>query len=73
VRYEKAGDRILDLSRAHAGSRLPGGQRIIIYKNNSDRTSNSYACHENYLMDRNTPFGQVVEQFMPFQVTRQIF
>jgi proteasome accessory factor PafA2 len=73
VRYEKAGDRILEVSRAHAESRLPGGQRVIVYKNNSDRKGNSYACHENYLMDRNTPFGQIVEHFMPFLVTRQIY
>jgi len=49
------------------------GQRIIVYKNNSDRKGNSYACHENYLMDRNAPFGQIVEQLTPFLVTRQIF
>jgi Pup amidohydrolase len=73
VRYEKAGERILEVSRSRAESRLPGGQRILIYKNNSDRKGNSYACHENYLMDRNTPFGQIVEHFMPFLVTRQVF
>ena len=73
VRYEKAGERIVEVSRARAEPLLPGGRRIIIYKNNSDRKGNSYACHENYLMDRNTPFGQIVEQFMPFLVTRQIF
>jgi len=73
VRYEKAGERILEVSRAKAEPLLPMGQRIIVYKNNSDRKGNSYACHENYLMDRNTPFGQIVEQFIPFLVTRQIF
>jgi proteasome accessory factor A len=75
VRYEKAGERILEVSRSlsRAETRLPGGQRILIYKNNSDHKGNSYACHENYLMDRNTPFGQIVEHFMPFLVTRQIF
>ncbi len=73
VRYEKAGERILEVSRARAEPLLPAGQRILVYKNNSDRKGNSYACHENYLMDRNTPFGQVVEQFTPFLVTRQIF
>jgi Pup amidohydrolase len=73
VRYEKAGERILEVSRGRAESRLPEGQRILVYKNNSDRKGNSYACHENYLMDRNTPFGQIVEHFIPFLVTRQVF
>jgi Pup amidohydrolase len=73
VRFEKAGERILEVSRGRAEPLLPAGQRILIYKNNSDRKGNSYACHENYLMDRNTPFGQIVEQFTTFLVTRQIF
>lgn len=73
VRYEKAGERILEASRARAELLLPAGQKIIVYKNNSDRKGNSYACHENYLMDRNTPFTQIVEQLTPFLVTRQIF
>jgi Pup amidohydrolase len=73
VRYEKAGERILEVSRGRAEPLLPAGQRILIYKNNSDRKGNSYACHENYLMDRNMAFGQIVEQFTSFLVTRQIF
>lgn len=73
VRYEKAGEQILEMSRARAEPLLPAGQKIIVYKNNSDRKGNSYACHENYLMDRNTPFTQIVEQLTPFLVTRQIF
>jgi proteasome accessory factor A len=73
VRFEKAGERILEVSRGRAEPLLPAGQRILIYKNNSDRKGNSYACHENYLMDRNMPFGHIVEQFTAFLVTRQIF
>lgn len=73
VRFEKAGERVLEVSRARAEPLLPAGQRILLYKNNSDRKGNSYACHENYLMDRNMPFTQIVEQFTPFLVTRQIF
>jgi proteasome accessory factor A len=63
VCHEKAGERILEVSRSRAESRLPGGQRIMIYKNNSDRKGNSYACHENYLMDRHKPFERIVEHF----------
>jgi hypothetical protein len=39
---------------------VPAGQRILIYTTNSDRKGNSYACHENYLMDRNMPFNHIV-------------
>jgi len=61
VRFEKAGERVLEVSRGRAEPLLPAGQRILIYKNNSDRKGNSYACHENYLLDRNMPFNQIVE------------
>jgi proteasome accessory factor PafA2 len=73
VRYEKAGERILDRSRRLAEQALAGGQQILVYKNNSDHKGNSYGYHENYLLDRNTPFRQIVEQLTPFLVTRQIF
>jgi proteasome accessory factor A len=51
---------------------LPG-QRIAIYKNNTDGKGNSYGCHENYLVDRATPFSRIVRDLTPFFVTRQIF
>ena len=73
VRYEKAGDRILDQSRLAAQQALTNGQQILIYKNNSDHKGNSYGYHENYLLDRNTPFRLIIEQFTPFLVSRQIF
>jgi proteasome accessory factor PafA2 len=73
LRYEKAGERILNLSRIGANQLLPPGRTIIIYKNNSDQKGNSYGYHENYLMDRRTPFQTIVEQLLPFLVTRQIF
>jgi Pup amidohydrolase len=73
VCYEKAGDRILDQSRMAVEQVLPGGQQILLYKNNSDHKGNSYGHHENYLLDRNTPFRLIVEQFTPFIVSRQIF
>jgi len=73
VAYEKAGELILDISRTVAGESLPAGQEILIYKNNSDRKGHSYGCHENYLMDRGTPFQNIVEGLIPFLVTRQIF
>jgi proteasome accessory factor A len=73
VVHEKAGERILEMSRREANALLPGGTQMLIYKNNSDRKGNSYGSHENYLMDRRTSFKQIVENLMPFFVTRQIF
>ena len=73
VRYDKAGERILARSMQAAARSLPGGQGIVIYKNNSDRKGNSYGTHENYLMDRQVPFGRIVQHVVPFFVTRQIF
>jgi proteasome accessory factor PafA2 len=71
--YEKAGDRILEQSRITAAQALTDGRQILLYKNNSDHKGNSYGYHENYLLDRNTPFRLIVEQFTPFIVSRQIF
>lgn len=72
LRYEKAGERILNLSRLSANQLLPPGRNILIYKNNSDQKGNSYGYHENYLMDRRTPFQAIVEQLIPFLVSRQV-
>jgi proteasome accessory factor A len=73
VIHEKAGERILEISRREASALLPAGSQMLIYKNNSDRKGNSYGCHENYLVDRRTSFKQIVEHLMPFFVSRQIF
>jgi proteasome accessory factor A len=73
VIHEKAGERIVEISRREANGLLPSGARMLIYKNNSDRKGNSYGCHENYLIDRRTSFKQIVEHLMPFFVTRQVF
>jgi proteasome accessory factor A len=73
VVHEKAGERVLELSRREATALLPDGAQMLIYKNNSDRKGNSYGSHENYLMDRRTSFKQIVEHIMPFFVTRQVY
>ncbi len=72
MRYEKAGERILNLSRIGANQAMSDNRTVIIYKNNSDQKGNSYGYHENYLMDRQTPFQSIVEQLVPFLVSRQI-
>jgi len=73
VIHEKAGERVIEISRREANNLLPEGAEMLIYKNNSDRKGNSYGCHENYLMDRRTSFKKVVEPLLPFFSTRQIW
>jgi proteasome accessory factor A len=73
VIWDRAGERILNLSRTRAEAVSPPEQRILIYKNNTDRKGNSYGTHENYLLDRKVPFARIAQHMMPFFVTRQIF
>jgi proteasome accessory factor PafA2 len=73
VIWDRAGERILNLSRQRAEAVSPPEQRILIYKNNTDNKGNSYGTHENYLMDRKVPFARIVQHMMPFFVSRQIF
>jgi proteasome accessory factor A len=73
VVYEKAGERILELSVEFANRRKRGEGRFSIYKNNTDNKGNSYGYHENYLVDRSVPFDKLAEALIPFLVTRQIY
>jgi Pup amidohydrolase len=73
VVHDKAGERILERSLHELERILPPGQRVAIYKNNTDGKGNSYGTHENYLVDRATPFGSIVRDLTPFFVSRQIF
>jgi proteasome accessory factor PafA2 len=73
VVHDKAGERILERSVTEMQRALPPGQRLTIYKNNSDGKGNSYGTHENYLVDRATPFGAIVRDLTPFLVSRQVF
>jgi proteasome accessory factor A len=73
VIHDKAGERILERSLEAVRGLLPPGQRLAVYKNNTDGKGNSYGCHENYLVDRRTPFSRIVHDLTPFLVTRQIF
>ncbi|MDD2817317.1 MAG: depupylase/deamidase Dop [Candidatus Nanopelagicales bacterium] len=46
---------------------------VMLYKNNTDNKGASYGTHENYLMNRATPFASIVAWLTPFFITRQIF
>jgi len=73
VRFDRAGEEIAVRAMAAARRMLPPGQEIVLYKNNSDGKGNSYGCHENYLMDRSTPFSRIITHATAHFVTRQVF
>src|SRR4029078_6564682 len=77
VQWDRAAEEIIRISVDAANVQLaqtaqPPGHEIVVYKNNSDGKSNSYGCHENYLLSRQTPFGRLAAQGTPHFVTRQI-
>jgi proteasome accessory factor A len=69
--YDKAGEVVMHQAAVAAEER--SGNIVSLYKNNSDGKGNSYGAHENYLLSRDTPFGDVIRYGMTFLVTRQIF
>ena len=71
VIWDKAGERVMAEAAARAAA-LPGGPSIQLYKNNTDNKGASYGCHENYLMNRSTPFADIVRHLTPFFVSRQV-
>lgn len=73
VRYDRAGELIVQRSMMAANELLPSGQELVLYKNNSDGKGNSYGTHENYLVSRDTPFGEIVRHCTAHFITRQIF
>ena len=73
VLYDRAGELITQQSMAAANQLLPADQELVVYKNNSDGKGSSYGTHENYLVSRETPFGQIVKHCLAHFITRQIF
>ena len=74
VVWDKAGERVM-LEAARRAANPPNGAPgtvIQLYKNNTDNKGVSYGCHENYLMARATPFGEIVRHLTPFFVSRQV-
>lgn len=59
VIWDKAGERVMEAAARHVAS-VPGAARLQLYKNNIDGKGASYGTHENYLMDRQTPFSAII-------------
>src|SRR5512142_506966 len=72
VLWDKAGEQVM-AEAARRAARVPGTSPIQLYKNNTDGKGASYGAHENYLMDRRTPFIDIIRGLVPFFVTRQVF
>jgi proteasome accessory factor A len=73
VRFDRAAEEIVRASMVAADGVLGSGAQVLVHKNNSDGKGNSYGCHENYLVARETPFGRLVAQITPHFISRQIF
>jgi proteasome accessory factor A len=73
VAHDKAGERIVAECARRRNLKLPEGQEVRLYKNNTDFVGHSYGCHDNFLMSRDTPWERIVADALPFLVTRQIF
>ncbi len=71
VTWDKAGEQVM-LDAQRLASQAPGAAPILLYKNNTDNKGASYGTHENYLMRRSTPFGDIVRHLTPFFVSRQV-
>src|SRR5215475_1612888 len=71
VVWDKAGEWIMAEAARHAAT-VPGSLPINLYKNNTDNKGASYGSHENYLMNRTTPFADIVRHLTPFFVSRQV-
>lgn len=70
VRWDRAGDRAMTLAARAASDVL--GRQVRLYRNNTDGKGASYGTHENYLLNRATPFHRVVLQLTPFLVSRSV-
>src|SRR6187397_1308543 len=60
IAHDRAGELIVAECARRRTTKLPEGQRVRLYKNNTDFVGHSYGCHDNYLMRRDVPWGEVV-------------
>jgi len=72
VLWDKAGEAVM-LRSLRTLTENPAMPDVVLYKNNVDGKGASYGTHENYLVDRAVPFGDLVDSLTPFLVTRQVF
>ena len=71
VLWDLAGEAVMR-EGCRLAAHIPGAAPILLYKNNTDNKGASYGAHENYLMRRETPFGEIVRHLTPFFISRQV-
>ncbi|WP_216404400.1 depupylase/deamidase Dop [Arcanobacterium phocae] len=69
VLWDRAGEEIARRAMSLLSRR---GRHIVMYKNNVDGKGAAYGSHENYLVDRNVPFNDIIRYLTPFFVSRPI-
>ncbi|MGN8246253.1 depupylase/deamidase Dop [Cellulomonas soli] len=72
VRWDRAGELVM-LASVRALAQNPALPDVSLYKNNVDGKGATYGTHENYLVERSVPFGDLAARLIPFLVTRQVF
>ncbi|WP_129336205.1 depupylase/deamidase Dop [Cellulomonas endophytica] len=72
VRWDRAGERVM-LASVRALAANPALPDVTLYKNNVDGKGATYGTHENYLVERAVPFGELAARLMPFLATRTVF
>lgn len=70
VRWDVAGERILEAAARRAEQQLPDGSTVHVHKNNTDGKGAAYGTHENYLVDRSIPFGLLTRHLLAMFVSR---
>ena len=71
VRWDVAGERVMLTAAREVAQTM--NVDIQLYKNNTDGKGASYGTHENFLVDRDVPFGDIVDLLTSFLVTRTVF
>ncbi len=72
VRWDRAGELVM-LASVRALASTAALPDVALYKNNVDGKGATYGTHENYLVERAVPFGDLASRLIPFLVTRQVF
>lgn len=73
VAHDKAGEGIVFRAQQARNAVLDQDAHVRLVKNNTDYHGRSYGCHENYLVDRDTPLNNLIAACIPFFVSRQIY
>ena len=72
VTHDKAGEAVVWQCAQNRMAERGVGQ-VQIFKNNTDFHGSSYGTHENYLVKRDVPFGELLSGLLPFFATRILY